>query len=70
MPTVHHQERCNGQETHDARLTKRQAYFLFVSHILYMWNSRMYEFAVVRLLQYSFRVRKLSNPLDMMVTMT
>ena len=29
-------------------LTKRQAYCLFMSHTLSMWNSRMYEFGVVR----------------------
>lgn len=37
--------------SHDARIddvTSRQAYCLYVSHALSMWNSRMYEFAVVR----------------------
>jgi len=37
--------------SHDARVddvTRRQAYCLYVSHALSMWNSRMYEFAVVR----------------------
>lgn len=28
-------------------VTSRQAYRLYVSHSLSMWNSRMYEFAVV-----------------------
>ena len=47
----------DSQESHDSEgddvvlfdvLTKRQAYCLFMSHTLSMWNSRMYEFGVVR----------------------
>ena len=41
----------NSDGSHDARLddvTSRQAYYLYVSHALSMWNSRTYEFAVVR----------------------
>ena len=48
MATVGYQESGNGQEGRDASLTTRQAYYLFISHFLSMWNSRMYEFAVVR----------------------
>ncbi len=38
---------------HDGRralldgLNRRQAYCLYISHFLSMWNSRMYEFGVV-----------------------
>ncbi len=41
----------NVVKSHDARVddvTSRQAYCLYVSHALSMWNSRMYEFAMVR----------------------
>ena len=48
--TLRYQESHNSQEEEgdDASLTTRQAYCLFISHFLSMWNSRMYEFAVVR----------------------
>ena len=39
-------------------MTSRQAYCLYVSHSLSMWNSRMYEFSVVRLLPSFFDIRK------------
>ena len=40
----------DGHDTALDELTSRQAYCLYVSHSLSMWNSRMYEFSVVRLL--------------------
>lgn len=30
-------------------VTSGQAYCIFISHMLSMWNSRMYEFAVVNI---------------------
>ena len=62
MSMLEHQESRNSEEGHDAHfdsLTKRQAYCLFISHTLSMWNSRMYEFGVVRV-QCFFRARKCS----------
>ena len=53
-----------NQESHDGEgdddvlfdiLTKRQAYCLFMSHTLSMWNSRMYEFGVVRFFRASLK---------------
>ena len=38
-----------GHGTPFDELTNRQAYCLYVSHSLSMWNSRMYEYSVVRL---------------------
>ena len=64
MPLMEIQESHNNEEGYDAHfdsLTKRQAYCLFFSHILSMWNSRMYEFGVVRILRCFFRVRQ---PID------
>ena len=40
----------DGHDTPFDKLTSRQAYYLYVSHSLSMWNLRMYEFSVVRLL--------------------
>ena len=73
MPIMEHQESHNseeGQDIHFDGLTKRQAYCLFISHILSMSNSRMYEFGAVRVLQCFFRVRwavlsdEINNELD------
>ena len=53
MPLTEDQESHNIEDAHDPpldSLTKRQAYCLFISHTLSMWNSRMYEFGVVSLL--------------------
>lgn len=64
MPMMAHQESYNSEEGQDPyfdSLTKRQAYCLFVSHILSMWNSRMYEFGVVRVLRCFFRARRPSH---------
>ena len=33
---------------HSDELTRKQAWCLYLSHFLSMWNSRMYEFAAVR----------------------
>lgn len=38
----------DGHDTPFDDFTGRQAYRLYVSHSLSMWNSRMYEFSVVR----------------------
>lgn len=57
MPMMEHHESHKSEEGHDAHfdsLTKRQAYCLFTSHILSMWNSRMYEFGVILFIQASF----------------
>ena len=54
LPMTEHRESHTSEDDHNVRsdsLTKRQAYCLFLSHILSMWNSRMYEFGVVRVLQ-------------------
>ena len=48
----------DGHDTPFDELTSRQAYCLYVSHSLSMWNSRMYEFSVVRLLPSFFDIRK------------
>lgn len=64
MPMMEYQESHDGEEAHDAysnSLTKRQAYCLFISHILSMWNSRMYEFGVVRVLHCFFGAREQSH---------
>ena len=37
----------DGHEEASDDLTSRQARYLYVSHSLSMWTSRMYEFAVV-----------------------
>ena len=64
MPLMEDQESHNSEDAHDPPfddLTKHQAYCLFISHTLSMWNSRMYEFSVVRFLQHYFRARKPRN---------
>lgn len=64
MPLMENQESHDskdGLDTHFDSLTKRQAYCLFISHILSMWNSRTYEFGVVRDLECFFRSRKPSH---------
>ena len=43
-------------------LTSHQAYYLYVSHFLSMWDSRMYEFAVVRPSTTSFSRIAQRNP--------
>lgn len=51
IPQIESQESHDSERDRDAyfdTLTKRQAYYLFMSHTLSMWNSRTYEFAVVR----------------------
>lgn len=39
----------SSQDAYSDNVTSGQAYCLYVSHSLSMWNSRMYEFAVVRI---------------------
>ena len=39
----------DGHGTPFDELTSRQPYCLYVSHSLSMWNSRMYEYRIVRL---------------------
>lgn len=54
MPSMELQDSHSSEEGLDPSLddlTKRQAYCLFISHMLSMWNSRMYEFGVVRTLE-------------------
>ena len=51
MFVMDRQQSRSSEEAHHAHsdeLTKRQAYYLFMSHTLCMWNSRMFEFGVVR----------------------
>lgn len=53
LPIMDRRGSHSGEEGHDVpfdNLTKGQAYCLFISHTLSMWNSRMYEFSVVRVL--------------------
>ena len=38
----------NDRNAHSHEFTTRQAYLLYASHSLSMWNSRMYEYGVVR----------------------
>ena len=54
LPMMERRGSHSSEEGHDVRfdsLTKGQAYCLFISHTLSMWNSRMYEFGVVRVLR-------------------
>ena len=37
----------DGDKGDNDPLTSRQAHYLYISHSLSMWTSRMYEFAVV-----------------------
>ncbi|KAL2037969.1 hypothetical protein N7G274_009188 [Stereocaulon virgatum] len=43
-----------GHDTPFEKFTGRQAYRLYVSHSLSMWNSRMYEFSVILFIQAAF----------------
>ena len=51
----------DGHDTPFDEFTGRQAYRLYVSHSLSMWNSRMYEFGVVRHLHLSLISAKLRS---------
>ncbi|KAL8825515.1 MAG: hypothetical protein Q9191_004372 [Dirinaria sp. TL-2023a] len=48
----HDDDGLSDENTHDDEFTKRQAYFLYISHSLSMWNSRMYEYGVVKRLNH------------------
>ena len=43
------------QPTQLDELTSVQAYYLYVSHFLSMWNSRMYEFGAVSIVAVKAR---------------
>ena len=47
----------NTQGAYTDDVTSRQAYRLYVSHSLSMWNSRMYEFAVVSIKIHGLSMR-------------
>lgn len=44
----------DAREVNSDVLTKTQAYCLYASHTLSMWDSRMYEFAVVSCANHLF----------------
>lgn len=48
----HDDDQLSNRNTPHNEFTERQAYFLYTSHSLSMWNSRMYEYGVVRPLSH------------------
>ncbi|MCJ1354667.1 MAG: hypothetical protein MMC33_004656 [Icmadophila ericetorum] len=45
-------------------LAKREAWYLYISHFLSMWNSRMYEFAVILFIQAAFPGNLLASSIN------